>query len=375
MVAGPNGAGKTTLYETAIKDLYPDAEFINADELARRHFGHPAVTIEQSKYGQDAAEQRRRELLAARKSFVTESTFSHPSKLDLLSNARDQGYEVRVYHVHVRSPALSVARVASRVERGGHPVPEDKIRERYERNQSLIRDAVRFADRARVYDNSRLNEPHRIAIDFRNGIAVRVSENVPAWARELYAQDLARFEPSQVNPPAASFERAWALARRALGENSKLYIARPGGRYAGSIVGQTDEHVVQQLSQRSAVAHFRDRLDRSPAIGEQVVVTYSDVQRSRASVRSIERARPLTTEVAARIDRVVDGLRVVTQRIQAGDVRELGIVASAARAIGAGRDQEVREVLNREPVVLDRFEEHLKRLGALRELPPKGQER
>jgi predicted ABC-type ATPase len=231
MVAGPNGAGKTTLYETAIKDLYPDAEFINADDLARKQFGRPAATLEESKFGQDAAEQRRRELMAGRQSFVTESTFSHPSKLDLLRDARAQGYEIRVYHVNVRSPELSVARVASRVERGGHPVPEDKIRERYERNQALIRDAVRMADRARVFDNSRLNEPHRIVIDFHAGQAVRVGEFVPSWARQLYADDLARFAPDRVNAPAASFKRAEAIVAERIDPNARTYIARPGGRY------------------------------------------------------------------------------------------------------------------------------------------------
>jgi hypothetical protein len=131
----------------------------------------------------------------------------------------------------VRSPELSVARVASRVERGGHPVPEDKIRERYERNQALIRDAVRMADRARVFDNSRLNEPHRIVIDFHAGQAVRVGEFVPSWARQLYADDLARFAPDRVNAPAASFKRAEAIVAERIDPNARTYIARPGGRY------------------------------------------------------------------------------------------------------------------------------------------------
>jgi predicted ABC-type ATPase len=361
MVAGPNGAGKTTLYETAIKDLYPDAEFINADELARKQFGRPAATLEESKFGQDAAEQRRRELMAGKNSFVTESTFSHPSKLDLLRDARAQGYEIRVYHVNVRSPELSVARVASRVERGGHPVPEEKIRERYERNQALIRDAVRMADRARVFDNSRLNEPHRIAIDFRAGQAVRVGEFVPSWARQLYADDLARFAPDRVNAPAASFKRAEAIVAERIDPNARTYIARPGGRYVGEIMGASGQHVVQRLSDRAAVAHFTDRLERVPAVGEKVVVQYPK-DRGAATVReprtpNPDRAGPSKVQ---QITEVLQRLDVAAERFSPG---QGGVLAGALDQLRAGRREDVRALLDAQPVVLKRFDARLQELG------------
>lgn len=361
MVAGPNGAGKTTLYETAIKDLYPDAEFINADELARKRFGRPAVTLEESKFGQDTAKQRRHELMAANRSFVTESTFSHPSKLDLLREARAQGYEIRVDHVNVRSPELSVARVASRVERGGHPVPEDKIRERYERNQALIRDAVRMADRARVFDNSRLNEPHRIAIDFWAGQAVRVGEFVPAWARQLYADDLARIAPDRVNAPAASFKRAEVIAGETIDPNARTYVARPGGRYAGQIVGASAQHVVQRLSDRAAVAHFADRLERVPAIGEKVVVQYPK-DRGVATVRAP--GTPIADRgVLQKADHIADVLQrldVAAQRLSAG---QGGVLAGALDQLRDGKREDVRALLNALPVVLKRFDAKLQELG------------
>ncbi|RUT78183.1 zeta toxin family protein, partial [Mesorhizobium sp. M7A.T.Ca.US.000.02.2.1] len=129
VIAGPNGAGKTTLYRNRLEKRYPDAEFVNADELALKEFGHPARTAAESARGQELAENRRRELMAERKSLVTESTFSHPSKVDLVREAKAAGYEVVLYHVNVRSPNVSVMRVAHRVDKGGHPVPEDKIRQ------------------------------------------------------------------------------------------------------------------------------------------------------------------------------------------------------------------------------------------------------
>lgn len=104
-------------------------------------------------------EDRRRGFFAERASFATETVFSHASKLDLIEEARERGYRIFLFHVGVASPELSVARVAERVKEGGHPVPEAKIRARYDRNGPLIRAAVLFADFAHVYDNSALNAP------------------------------------------------------------------------------------------------------------------------------------------------------------------------------------------------------------------------
>lgn len=191
IIAGPNGAGKTTLYLNRIKALTLGAEFINADLLALSHFGHPAETQRESEKGQALADERRRQLMASRKSFVTESTFSHPSKLELIDDARALGYRVVIYHVHVASAALSVLRVQARVAEGGHPVPEGKIRERFERNQTIIRQAVLTADHAYVFDNSQLDQPHRLIITIKKGQVTEEEKAVPDWAKAIYAAVLA----------------------------------------------------------------------------------------------------------------------------------------------------------------------------------------
>jgi len=130
--------------------------------------------------------------MANRQSLVTESTFSHVSKLDLLRDARAVGYQVVVYHVNLDTPALAVDRVAFREGKGGHPVPEDRIRGRYERNQPLIREAVRFADFAFVFDNSVAGGAPRLLMTFENGRLASADPAMPAWAARLYADDLAR---------------------------------------------------------------------------------------------------------------------------------------------------------------------------------------
>ena len=52
-------------------------------------------------------------------------------------------------------------RVKSRVQSGGHDVPEDKIISRYERALDLVKDVVAISDICHIYDNSE-GTPFRI---------------------------------------------------------------------------------------------------------------------------------------------------------------------------------------------------------------------
>lgn len=189
VLAGPNGAGKSTFYRSRLRRI-SDAEFVNADDLALQTFGHVAGTIEESAEGQRLAEARRRELMAGKADLVVETTFSHPSKLDLLRDAKAAGYDLVVFHLNLDTPDLAVERVAGRVKRGGHPAPEDRIRARYERNQPLIRQAVLMADRALVLDSSEMGAAPTPLIGFSTGKAVEVADDLPDWAIALYGGDL-----------------------------------------------------------------------------------------------------------------------------------------------------------------------------------------
>lgn len=190
LIVGPNGAGKSTLYATAIKTYFPDAAFVNADLLAREKFGHHANTAEEVAYGQAAATALRLDLLRKRLDLVAETVFSHPSKLELVRDAKTSGYQVWIYHVHVETPTLSIKRIARRVAQGGHDVPTDKAVARYARNQPLIRDAIRLADRAFVFDNSVFGQPPRRILEFRHGVAVFVADSLNHWAQSLFRDDL-----------------------------------------------------------------------------------------------------------------------------------------------------------------------------------------
>ena len=209
IVAGGNGSGKSTLIQEQILPRFEkfnfDIAFINADVWQKEHFGEftkdPSHAYEAAKW----AEQERQRYIDNKKSFIAETVFSHPSKLDLIKEAKDKGYFVTLYHIHLDSPELALERIQYRVLEGGHGVDEDKVRQRYERVIPLIAEASMYADQTFVFDNSVRNEPHSLVMELKNGVIHDVYRDLPKWVatgyeKQLKAEELAKLlsQPTQL---------------------------------------------------------------------------------------------------------------------------------------------------------------------------------
>jgi predicted ABC-type ATPase len=177
LLAGPNGAGKSTL-ATRVLQPVTHLPFVNADLIAAERW--PGAELAHAYEASRAAAAVRTELIAARRSFLTETVFSHPSKLELVAAAQRAGYLVTL-HVVLLPVEVTLARVAFRVGRGGHEVPEAKVRERYDRLWPLVAQARELAERTRVYDNGSAATPFRLVADYEHGeLLGRAS--YPRWA-------------------------------------------------------------------------------------------------------------------------------------------------------------------------------------------------
>jgi predicted ABC-type ATPase len=62
--------------------------------------------------------------------------------------------------VGLSSPELHIARVRSRVAKGGHDIPDATIWERYDRSRLNLIQLMPKLTELRVYDNSREADPH-----------------------------------------------------------------------------------------------------------------------------------------------------------------------------------------------------------------------
>jgi predicted ABC-type ATPase len=182
LVAGPNGSGKSTFVERQLAKLLPGSVFVNADEIAKQRWPD-----DPSAHAYEAAllaAETRAKLIELGRPFIAETVCSHPSKLELVDTAHVAGYTV-VLHVLLIPEELAVQRVAYRVQAGGHPVAESKIRERYHRLWTLVADAIRRCDQATVYDNSAIKGP-RIVAQMTDGFIVG-SPGWPDWTPQPLA--------------------------------------------------------------------------------------------------------------------------------------------------------------------------------------------
>jgi predicted ABC-type ATPase len=175
VLAGPNGAGKSTFVHEVLRPV-TGLPFINADEIAAARW--PGHESEHAYEASAAAASARAELLEQRRSFITETVFSHPSKVDLIRRSVGAGFLVTL-HVMLIPIEVTVHRVDYRVAQGGHAVPPAKIRERYERLWPLVVEARAIADRTTFYDNSLASQPFKPVATYDRGHLIGEA----AWPR------------------------------------------------------------------------------------------------------------------------------------------------------------------------------------------------
>ena len=156
IIGGCNGAGKTTL----ARELLPRMgimRFLNADEIARG-LSPLDPTLTAFRAGRILIEEVKA-LMAAKGSFAIESTLSGKTYVAMLRKAREQGYRIVIHYIMISSANQAVDRVALRVTHGGHHVPDEDVRRRFDRSRKhFIEDYLPLADEWVLWDNAQ--PPH-----------------------------------------------------------------------------------------------------------------------------------------------------------------------------------------------------------------------
>ena len=234
MFAGPNGSGKSTVKEYLLP--HHIGAYLNADELEQnlKHSHqldlmayHPAlkapelidflkqkkrpnagqllallksepVLLENGNIQFDVLEidsylcariidYIRLEFLRLKISFTFETVMSHISKVEFLQEAKRQGFKTYLYYVSTVDPMINIARVKYRVSVGGHPVPEQKIVERYYRSMDLLMQAVDASDRTYLFDNSSNGEKAAFIAEIQSAETLKMNpelRQLPWWFAE-----------------------------------------------------------------------------------------------------------------------------------------------------------------------------------------------
>jgi len=223
--AGPNGSGKSTIKEVLSTELL--GVYINPDEIEKvikqfdfLDFDHYQIKttkeevitfFENSKllektnikdellylkfndnkliftdlmvnsyYASVCADFIRRKLCNLKVSFTFETVMSSYDKVEFLKEAKKLGYKIYLYFVATKDPLINISRVKNRVLNGGHTVPSEKIESRYYRSLGYLSDAVKYSDRAYIFDNS--NHTRTWLCEITEGKKIEIKQDsIPEW--------------------------------------------------------------------------------------------------------------------------------------------------------------------------------------------------
>ena len=99
-----------------------------------------------------------------------------------MRRARLADIRVYLYYIATSDPEINKSRVQSRVDSGGHSVPEDKIQSRYYRSLELLYEAIRSSNRAYIFDNSTEDEDKVWIAEGTDGDHLTLCvDEVPDW--------------------------------------------------------------------------------------------------------------------------------------------------------------------------------------------------
>jgi predicted ABC-type ATPase len=196
VLAGTNGAGKSSVGGAAIQER--GADYFNPDEATRRiRRANPRISeIEANSAAWHEGKRLLEEAIAKRSTFAIETTLGGETIAGLLLRALAEGVEVRIWYVGLATPELHLARVRARVARGGHDIPENRIRQRFEHSRiNLVRLLPQLTE-LRLFDNSTDADPATgaapiplLVLHVVEGKIAAMCDiaDVPTWAKPIVA--------------------------------------------------------------------------------------------------------------------------------------------------------------------------------------------
>lgn len=196
VLAGVNGAGKSSIGESEFRS--EGLSVFNPDTIAQQIRDlHPDISLTLAnahawQIGKSLLEQA----IAGGQDYRFETTLGGRTIAQLLEKAARSGHRLQVWFCGLASADLHIRRVRSRVAHGGHDIPVEKIRERWNRSRENLIRLLPCIDHLRVYDNSSEADPAAgrqpqpvLLLEMQRGQITAPADlsNAPDWARPIIA--------------------------------------------------------------------------------------------------------------------------------------------------------------------------------------------
>lgn len=201
VLAGVNGAGKSSIggQHLAAAGVSED-DWFNPDAVTRELIALGVEPGEANSQAWTLGRDLLEEAVQLGRSHALETTLGGSTQIMALLKRAAATHDVIVWYCGLDSVDRHVARVAARVARGGHDIPTDKIRYRYEKSQANLIELLPYLRELRVYDNSaeadaRVSVPDPLLVlHLAGGELLCPSEqdiaNTPEWAMAIVEASL-----------------------------------------------------------------------------------------------------------------------------------------------------------------------------------------
>lgn len=146
IIAGVNGTGKSSLRGVLEGQNVLLGHIIDANVIAKEN------NFDNIKAGKKAIKEINY-CLDNNLSFTQENTLAGHRTVRTIKQARKQGYYITMYYVGLNSMEESLHRIANRVRKGGHNIPTDDVKRRFEKRISSLGEVIPLCDEVIFYDN------------------------------------------------------------------------------------------------------------------------------------------------------------------------------------------------------------------------------
>ena len=195
-MSGVNGAGKSSIGESEFRN--EGLSVFNPDTIAQQIRDlHPDISLTVAnahawQIGKSLLEQA----IAGGQDYRFETTLGGRTIAQLIEKAAHSGHRLQVWFCGLASADLHIRRVRSRVAHGGHDIPVEKIRERWNRSRENLIRLLPLIDHLRVYDNSQEADPVAgrqpqpvLLLEMQRGKITAPADlsNAPDWAQPIIA--------------------------------------------------------------------------------------------------------------------------------------------------------------------------------------------
>lgn len=228
VIAGVNGAGKSTIAGAFIRDSGGD--YFNPDEVARQLIVDDiSLSIEEAnakawRMGFDLLNRAVNE----GQDYIFETTLGGNSICELLHETINRGQRVSIFYCGLTSPELYIERVATRVSKGGHDIPEKKIRERCRSSIHNMMGLIQRGVIVTVFDNSEPADkegPHPVCLFSLqgNGFDSLPVDPMPDWAKPLATEAIKRVLKKQLKTDTDQLDHGGGVVLQSQAELDDLF--------------------------------------------------------------------------------------------------------------------------------------------------------